>query len=161
MPTRGGGSFFIEFTPPRLLSVAQVRGRLLRTLQLQARDIKNDLEATTATWQKHHPQFFVQVNYGGGQARIQVWTNDVIWGYLDRGTATRYATMSKNFVPKTRQMFLGSGAGAGYKKYVSLWLPRPGIQPRHWTYAVVLKHRDSYAQAVWMATIGSVALTKP
>lgn len=160
MPTRGGGAFFMQFTPPHLLSIAQVRGRLLRTLQLQGAAIKRDLEATTATWQKHSPRFFLQVNYGGGQGRILVYTNDVIWGYLDRGTAVRYATMSKNFIPKTTPFFLGSRPGRGYKKYVSKWIPRPGIQPRHWTIAILIKHKDSFNQAVIDATINSVALTK-
>ncbi len=149
----------MKFTPPRYLSVAQVRGRLLRTLQLQGEAIKRDLEATTATWQQHHPRFFVDVNYGGGQARIHVYTNDVIWGYLDRGTAVRYATMSNNFIPKTTPFALSSRGGRGYKKYVSKFLPRPGIQPRHWTFTVLVKHRDSFNQAVIDATINSVALT--
>lgn len=154
-----GGVFFIEFTNPHYLSVAQVRGRLLRALQLQGEAMKRDFLLTTATWKNHHPVFFVQVNYGGGNSRVHVYTMDKTWMWLNSGTRVRYATMSRNFIAKTTPGVLGSGPGKGYMKYVSTRFPRPGIHARNWTILVRIKHTSPFAAAVYNATVRSLALT--
>lgn len=153
------GALFLEFVPPHYLAYKQIRGRLLRTLQLQGEAMKRDMLATTATWKNHHPMFVTRVRYAGGNTSVEVYTTDVTWGRLNSGTLVRYATMSKGFTPKTQPNVLSSGPGSGYKRYVSRSMPRPGITARKWTFAVRVKHQSTFAAAVQAATIGSVALT--
>lgn len=54
------------------------------------------------------------------------------WWWLDQGTKDRYATMTKDFKPKTEHRVIGSKAGRGGVAYVSVHVPRPGIQAREW-----------------------------
>ena len=134
---------FIEFKyqiPKITLSSAQVRGTILSTLQGQVREMTKDLEATTATWQEHHPVFSNTIKYKGGDVKVSIGTDDEVWNYLNKGTSIRWAVMTKNFQAKTTKRSFSSRTGQGYARLrgkgimTKLGIPPkvPGIEARDW-----------------------------
>lgn len=53
------------------------------------------------------------------------------WKWLDQGTSVRYATMSRDFLPKTRVRVITSRPGRGHLHFVDRRVPRPGIDARY------------------------------
>lgn len=95
-------------------------------------------ERVTSTWE-HKPRFEFDVirqrpGQGGtyGLLGVAVSTDDDIYHYLNEGTGVRYATMTKDFQPKTKFRTLDSGVGKGSLAYVSTKDARAGIQARMW-----------------------------
>lgn len=95
----------------------------------------NDFEKTYETW-RHNPGFQKDVDVSSKEIVGSVTTEDPIYGFVTRGTAVRYATMTPGFVPKTQRRILGSGPGRGGVLYVSKRHPRPGIQAREFEQVV-------------------------
>jgi len=96
-----------------------------------AQDVKIDFGVTTQTWGER-PEFTIESHPG----IREVYTEDDIYGYLNRGTAVRYAVMSHDFTPKTRTGFIGSNQGSGGKLFVSRKHPMPGITAREFDKAI-------------------------
>lgn len=97
--------------------------------------VERKFQSSTATWD-HRPNFVVDVKRSGFGPAFkvvgEVYTEDEVYGYLNNGTSVRYATMTKNFSPKTKPGRISSGAGSGGLHYVSRSRPRPGIKARSW-----------------------------
>jgi hypothetical protein len=93
-----------------------------------------DFKRTTATW-TNKPKFSVKVDQGSGVGgiRIQVATDDAAYGYVDKGTKVRYATMSKDWVSKTEPNVIQAFPGKGKKLFVNKKYPRPGIKARNFS----------------------------
>lgn len=66
---------------------------------------------------------------------------NLIYYFLNFGTAIRYATMTRDFTPKTSVRVIGSFPGSGGLSYVSIFKPRPGIMGRHWDEEIAKKYR--------------------
>lgn len=109
-----------------------VREYAVKSLRKSAVKAKEKLLEPTRTW-RHSPSVFVKEDYSGGNMSIRVVITDEIYGYLDEGTKIRYATMSKDFQPKTRVGSFNASAGAGYLHYVDKRVPKKGIDARGWT----------------------------
>lgn len=88
----------------------------------------NMYRKTTRTWSSQ-PSWTAKRTRNGWT----IYVSTKIFKYLDEGTAVRYATMTKDFKPKTRTGVFYSYAGAGKVAYVSKAVPRPGIRARDWT----------------------------
>lgn len=111
------------------------------------REMVNDFKKTTKTWQ-HQPTFGYKVDMGAsvGGVRIQVATDDPVYGYIDEGTRVRYATMSGDFQSKTKPKWIGSRAGRGKVLFVNKKRPRPGIKARHFTETIRDKWKSEFAR---------------
>lgn len=145
----------IRFTSTRIVNVDDlkwpvVRGTILSVLNRYAAMIKKDFEATTATWKDHHPVFTVTRRFAGGEILLSVTTDDRVWGMLNRGTSSRWALMSHDFLPKTAVRQLTSYPGAGRVMYrgkaemmrAGIAWAQPGIEAREWTVVVADLYRN-------------------
>jgi hypothetical protein len=137
----------IKFVEPKALSTARVRGKLLATVVKYGRLIEKDFQSITATW-FHEVRVIKYLSFAGGNVSVNVFTQDKIFDYLDRGTSTRHAVMTRDFQPKTRQGYIGSFPGSGHKAFVSTSIDMGGIAARNWTIAIKLKHEDNFGKDV-------------
>jgi hypothetical protein len=151
--TTDTGLFLFAMTvPEKVFSPQEVRGRVLRTLQLYGDKIKIDLEQTVANW--NDPAVFnvPVVRYSGGSPRVMVTTKSDKWRWLNEGTAVRWALMDKRFRPKTAPGRWKSGPGAGPSEPVwrgySMGIPQPGIEPRDWSGQAKKRHKDKLKEAL-------------
>jgi hypothetical protein len=85
---------------------------------------------TYATW-NHNPDFQKEVKVKANKITGSTSTADPIYGFVSRGTAVRYATMTPDFEAKTRSGVLASYPGRGGLAYISRSKPRPGIEARN------------------------------
>lgn len=110
---------------------------LLIALVERAEKVQKDFEKTTATWHTQAAEFSITTPEANAK---EVATNSEIYRFLNSGTSVRYATMSKDFVSKTRPNWIGSGGGAGKKLFVNRKKPKPGIKARNFDKAIAKKH---------------------
>lgn len=103
-------------------------------LDAAAENIRVDLGVTVQTW-KQRPEFKIEKKAG---ERV-ISTDNLIYKFVSGGTRVRYATMSKDFIAKTRPNVIGSGAGRGKRMFVSRKHPRPGIKARAFPKAIIRK----------------------
>jgi hypothetical protein len=134
------------------LDTAAMLRAIENTLDGVAKDIKIDFDVTTQTW-KSRSEFKIDKSEG----KRVVSTDDPIYGYLDRGTSVRYATMSDNFSPKTRMGFIGSNAGRGGVVRVSRLHPRPGIEARKFA-ETIQKKWDVQMKTIFQRAIDAEAV---
>ena len=91
--------------------------------------------SSVQTW-KRNVLFETEIRFAGSgpTTRVigEVYTEDEVYGYLNNGTSVRYATMTKNFVAKTKPGRISAKAGAGRVSYVDKHRPRKGIKARKW-----------------------------
>jgi hypothetical protein len=120
-----------HFEAPVLNSM-KVRGQILSSLQRLEKDAHAAFDSTVATW-NHEVKFDGKVYYAGGDAIVEIGTDDIIWKYIDEGTSVRHAKMEEGFVPKTRVRRWGSVAGQGGVVSVSKKMNFRGIEGREWT----------------------------
>lgn len=103
--------------------------RLIRAVESAmtgtAKAVKVDFDVTTQTW-KDRPEFTIEKS----PLERRVYTEDDIYRYVSRGTSIRYAHMSDDFAPKTRNGWIGSNKGKGGLAFISKKNPRPGIKAR-------------------------------
>lgn len=73
--------------PKEVFNIDAVRLELLNALRAQGREIQREYKATTKTW-KHKPKFEMKISLKrmAPEASVIVWTDDRIYGYVDRGT---------------------------------------------------------------------------
>lgn len=129
----------------------QVIAKVEEGLDEVAQQTLADFSKTTDTWQDK-PTFDIQKE----RLSRTVGTDDQIYSYVSNGTAVRYATMTADFQPKTKELYLGSFAGAGGKQFVSRKHPRPGIQARKFDEAVANKYQDGLAAEIIQAKINEI-----
>lgn len=146
---------FKSIKPATKFKSSTFRAALQERASRIAPKVKADFEKTTNTW-KDRPVFEVQVKVGRAavgdlkttQATagvlLEVFTTDEIYGYLDEGTKVRYATMSKDFLAKTRPGVIGSRAGRGRMLFVNKRRPRPGIKARKFTETIAKKWQPEF-----------------
>lgn len=108
-------------------------------LQAVGEDMQKDFEKTTATW-NNPPTFGVEQT---PNRYVRVTTDSAIYRYLDLGTRVRYATMSPDFVSKTKPDWISSRAGRGRVLFINRNHPRPGILARNFT-VIIVKRRQPH-----------------
>ncbi len=92
--------------------------------------IQDKFEHTTDFWQ-HEVDFESTVTQSGPKTwEIEVGTDERIYGFVSGGTSIRYATMTKDFEPKTMPGSLISDPGYGGVAIVSKKIPHEGIKAR-------------------------------
>lgn len=113
----------------------------------QMRIIHRGLNKLTSTW-RHDPNIQYKIERTSDEISITVWTDDNIFFWVDQGTSIRYATMSKDFVPKTSPGSLRSGVGAGYLDHVDRNDPKPGIEARYFMKTLFDKYEKPFNNRV-------------
>lgn len=133
------------------------RLELLNELRKTGTAVKRDFERTTRTWKGDKPKFESAVSLSradGGPTLLVEPTGGKgakKWGWLDKGTKVRYATMTSNFSPKTRPGSLDSGAGRGGVAFINKKRPRPGIKARGWSVLITNSWRRPMKQRMQKA----------
>ncbi len=117
-----------------------VYNKVKKSAQGEALTLVKLFKQTVSTWEDK-PKFEYVVEESGDNIRVRVWTEDKIYYFLDQGTKVRFATMSKDFKPKSTPGWIGSGPGAGQMLYVNTERPRPGIESRRWTEVIYERRR--------------------
>jgi len=125
-----------------------------RAIQQAARNTSNftikEYRKTVKTWKKR-PIFKKITKSSRGRLEVEIFTENEIYGYIDRGTGgadgypifagiytgksdKKALSFMKGGTPKTRTGFIGSGAGSpGTIKRVAAYVQHPGIKAREFT----------------------------
>jgi hypothetical protein len=121
------------------------RREIRNAMRRFARRMRERFEETTATWE--HRVEFREHTYLSGEAypRVEVTTEDEIYGYVTRGTRpheiwagaytgrseARTLAFPSMFQPKTQPGVIGSGAGErGGETVFRPYVQHPGTEPR-------------------------------
>lgn len=144
--------------PKTRLSQDEAYKAILAELVQYEKDVLLDFQATTATWE-HKVKFEHEHLVLPDIVSIKVWTNDEIYGYVDKGTKPhtispknkpRLAFMVGG-TPKTQPGVDTAGPGSKGTKLVVLPVGRsvhhPGIKPRNFTKEIRKYHtKDFYSR---------------
>jgi hypothetical protein len=137
----------IKELKPATLRRDAFRPIFLNELRKAGRDIIADFKKTTATWDTD-VKFEMQISLSGGLS-VEVYTENKIYGYVDKGTKGPYPifagiftgksnkkalAFSSQFAPKTIPGVIGSSAGArGSIDTVRPYVTHPGIKAREFS----------------------------
>lgn len=140
-----GMGLAFRFIKPRksFRQLADKVARQLNTLERDAEGIKADFEATTATW-KHKPEFVIKFQPWptAGAISAVVYTDDEIYGYVDRGTkphpiAAKYAPYLRfqvGYHAKTTPNTIGSHGGGKFGPWrMPKEVQHPGTEARNFS----------------------------
>jgi len=122
-----------------------------KAIQQAARNTSNftikEYRKTVKTWKKR-PIFKKITKSSRGRLEVEIFTENEIYGYVDRGTKPhpifagiytgksdkKALSFMKGGTPKTRPGFIGSGAGSpGTTKVLTPYVNHPGSKPRDFT----------------------------
>lgn len=148
---------------PNLPRYKEMTAVLQTSVSKMANRIQKDFESTVATWE--HKVVFQQEIVGW---RIEVFTTDPIYGYVDQGTrphiirpkrAKRLAFASA-FTPKTKPGVLGSTADShGPVDTFRQEVHHPGTEAREFTEAIAKKWGTTFATVMQDAMAGAVQVS--
>lgn len=117
----------------------QIANEIKRALKQVGSMAAKRMKEPTQTW-KHQVGFAVEEpRLIGDDLVCNVYTEDDPYFFVDAGTRVRYATMTPDFIPKTKPRKFQSGAGRGGLRYWDRMVPRPGIEKREWTVLTALE----------------------
>lgn len=105
--------------------------------------MERDLKSATRTW-NHKVDFYVKSRISAKSITVSIYSDDVVFGFVEKGTGVRHAVMTRNFVPKTAPGWLGSRKGSGGVAYISPNITRPGIEARNFYKTTASKHRKMF-----------------
>ncbi len=121
----------VSINPGFKFNTQQILDAVERGLDRAAEEVGQDFNKTVETWTE--PSIFLIESRPF--TRI-ISTGDPVYGWLNNGTAVRYATMTNPFSAKTEVGVIGSRAGVGGLAFVSRHHPRPGIIAREFDKAI-------------------------
>lgn len=110
--------------------MADATYRLTQTMRKYADKVKTDLQFLTRPWNME-VKFDIDIDKDYDTFSITISTQNDIFRFLNDGTEVRYATMTKDFLPKTQPWKTYSKPGRGGMAYINKRMPRHGIQARH------------------------------
>lgn len=149
------------------LNIKGARAIFRKYVKRQKRKILKSFEETTRTWDEEKPTFKAseQVSSRASEVALLVGPSGDThgankWLWLDEGTDVRYATMTPDFVPKTRVGRLRAGRGKGGVAFINQLQPKPGIEARGWTQLIEKKHRAQFKRAMEAALREVLAATQ-
>lgn len=137
---------FRSIKPGQKFKSSTFRAQMKDAAERMAPGIEKDFAKTTRTW-KEKPKFSREVKVGvaaGGRlakqvtgsasgVSVEVSTDSDVYRFVDEGTKVRYATMTPDFLAKTRPRWIGSRKGRGGLLFVNKKRPRPGIKAREFS----------------------------
>lgn len=128
-----------------------------KALEAEAKEFKRHYENVMATWTtppKVHTETGMDGDDAYGEASIDPDSDPTgrpRMAYLEFGTRVRYATMTSDFVPKTKVGWLGSRAGRGGLSYVNKKRPREGIDERKFSATIAHVRNRRFQQRIQAA----------
>lgn len=107
---------------------------------------------TYATF-RHQPTF--EQDFDESSSKIEGVTEtsgdgdrDNPYPFVERGTSVRFATMTSDFVAKTKPGVLSAGSGRGDVLYIDKRRPRPGIKARNKEKIIVKTMKSRFPKIV-------------
>jgi hypothetical protein len=134
------------------IDLAVIRKRIEQGLDDTAIEVKDDLDATTASW-KHSVAFVTKRQ----PMQRTISTRDKVYGFVEQGTkphdivarAGRVLRFGLNPLAKTKPGVIGSGPGrAGSPLMFRQRVRHPGSEPRRFIPAIVKKRRTRLAENI-------------
>lgn len=122
---------FRSIKPGRPFQSSIFREEMRKALEDVEKNVLKDFAKTTANWKKK-PKFQAEISEDAavGGLKLEVTTDDKVYGFVDKGTKVRRALMTKDFQAKTIPSTVGSFPGKGKVVFISRKLARPGIKAR-------------------------------
>lgn len=142
---------------PKTFNERVLSALVLNVLKKYAKRIEEDYQTILADW-NHDVTPDIEMKYEGNEARVVVTIDDEIYGYVSGGTSVRYATMSRDFSPKSIPGWIGSTAGSGELLFVNRNYPRPGIEAREFEQAIKDKWKESFSSDISLAVLKAIAI---
>jgi hypothetical protein len=141
----------VVIEPTRLLRANKSAQRLLAKLTTAVLAENNThlqlYNQATATW-NGKPSWKKTLRATATYIAAEISTSSKPFAYVEGGTSVRYATMTRNFSPKSRPGSLRASPGAGGRAYVSRMVPRRGIVARNFTTTIVNKRYPVFVAKV-------------
>lgn len=146
----------IKLTPikPRTTqqNLARVEAAIKEAFQQAAKELVEDFQKTTATWD-HQPRPTLTISRQGVEARI----DDKVWGMLDKGTRphtirarrAKALAFASGYTAKTRpdSLFARSGGPSGGTVFARE-VQHPGTKPRRWSIRLKSKWKQKWPSMV-------------
>lgn len=144
--------FRIEAIKPKGQDHAKIFEQVYKdALDATSKEVKRDLEATTATWE-HKVKFTVRVTSRHGDLGITVSTKDEIYKFVNFGTKPHVIRPKKakallfqsGHKAKTRPKFIGSKPGGSFGDTVAAKeVQHPGTEARLFDVAIARRRQIS------------------
>lgn len=146
---------------PTVLSVAEVRGKILSTIQGEARYIESLFELTYATWDDP-PRATNTFTFAGGDATLLVGLTGseagiLHWEMLNEGFE-RQTRLSSDWISKTRPGQLKAGPGRG--QAVGQLKAAKRVESRRWMPIIKRRVRGRFVKAVKRAIREGIDLAR-
>ena len=107
--------------------------------------ITQDMASAIDTWKhKSSIRFEKRMRLSSSSITVSISTDDAVFNFVEGGTEVRYATMTKDFRPKTHPGSLNSGKGRGGVNYIDKRIPRPGVEAREFYRVSAEKRRAAF-----------------
>lgn len=144
--------------PKRRLNDKAMKDALYNSLRRVRTQVLKDFESTTETW-KHKPKFIAETSVAEAGPRLEVYTTDEIYAYVDEGTKPheiwagiytgksdkKALAFASAFSPKTKVNVLGSGAGSkGEVNTVRPYVLHPGTEARNFSEMIRKKNEPRF-----------------
>lgn len=124
---------------------ANIRARLLKEITREGEIQKRMFERTVRTWSSlSKPVFVVKIVKSTNELSVKVSTDSDIYRFISEGTKVRFATMTKNYKPKTRSRVIGSRRGHAGLAFVNKKRPMPGIEAREFKEEIADRRRNPF-----------------
>jgi len=122
----------------------EITGNFGKIMRKEAGVIQRMFERTTGTWESR-PIFSIEQDRDNES--VSIGTEDLIYFFLNYGTAERYAVMSSDFSAKTAPGVIGSGQGRGGAVIVGANSPiMEGIEARLWTKEIIKRREPKFVK---------------
>ncbi len=148
-------------------NVKAARLAILNEMRAVGKEIKEDFQATAATWE-HKPKFDVQISLAGGSPTIEVGTSDEIYGYVDEGTRPHVIVPVKaqvlsfrgGYTAKTQPGVIGSSHGGAQGDQVfTMMVNHPGTKARKFSEKIKRKWAGQFGKRMQAAMSAAAKAT--
>ena len=112
-----------------------------------------EFQSTVIGFTRNKIDFDLLFVFTPNHKEAEVSTSNKIYGYLNDGTAVRYATMGPRFKPKTVPGRIKAGGGQTDVLYVNRNRPRPGIKARKFDESIMKKLKPKFFELVSEAVL--------
>lgn len=124
----------------------------VKSVKEETEEADKQFAKTYATFRNaHKPDFSQEFN----ESKSEIWGQTVTSGdgstdnpypFIVGGTSKRYATMTPDFVAKTKRRVIGSGPGAGGLAYVDKRVKRKGIEAREFDKEIAKQEQPKFTK---------------
>lgn len=137
MPPISAGSVVIKAQRSKtVFDEKWVKSHLEKAVKDTAEEANELFDDITGTWRHDVPIIEKGPTYTGDDLVMDIYTEDKIFAWLDKGTDLNMAVMGEGFVPKTSKRTYRSGVGSpGFEDplFINKSAINDGIEPREWT----------------------------